>query len=44
MTIAVESDSGYAITHNLKDFDGADQFEVRTVTPMEFLREIGEIA
>lgn len=44
LELAVESDSGHIITHNLKDFDGAKQFGVQALTPVAFLREIGEIA
>ena len=32
----------YIVSHNVKDFRGAEQFGIRVVTPGEFLRIIGE--
>jgi putative PIN family toxin of toxin-antitoxin system len=42
LEVAVESESDYLVTHNLKDFAGADRFGIRVVTPKEFLKVIGQ--
>ncbi len=42
LELAVASGSTVIVTHNTKDFVGADQLGLRVLTPREFLREIGE--
>lgn len=42
LEVAVESESDYLVTHNLKDFVEADRFGIRVVTPKAFLAVIGE--
>ena len=42
LELAVSSESRVIVTHNKRDFAGADQFGLRVLTPQEFLREIGE--
>ena len=42
LEVAVAAQSPVIVTHNVKDFDGADQFGVRVYTPREWLRSIGE--
>jgi predicted nucleic acid-binding protein len=42
LELAVSSDSRTIITHNHRDFRGAEQVGLRVLTPREFLREIGE--
>ena len=39
---AVESNSDYIITFNKKDFQGIEKFNIKTVTPKEFLTMIGD--
>jgi predicted nucleic acid-binding protein len=41
LELAVEADCEVIVTHNVKDFVGAEQFGVRIVGPREFLRGIG---
>lgn len=38
---AVESESDFLVTFNLRDFAGAEQFDVVVVEPREFLQEVG---
>jgi predicted nucleic acid-binding protein len=40
---AVAADASHIVTHNVRDFDGADLFELQVVTPAGFLAEIGEL-
>lgn len=37
LEVAVESNSKYIITFNKKDFEGSHQFNIKVVTPFEFL-------
>ena len=43
LELAVECESDYIVTYNSRDFLAADRFQIRTVTPREFLKVIGEI-
>ena len=43
LELAVESESDYIITYNQKDFKGVSKFGIKTLTPIAFLRKIGEI-
>ncbi|MEK7798261.1 MAG: putative toxin-antitoxin system toxin component, PIN family [Acidobacteriota bacterium] len=43
LELAVESDCDFIVTHNVRDFRGADRFGLRAVTPHEFLKLIGVI-
>lgn len=43
LELAVESNSDFIITYNLKDFVQAANFDIEAITPAQFLREIGEI-
>jgi predicted nucleic acid-binding protein len=40
--LAVESESDFIITFNEKDFEGTEKFGIKTLTPKEFLKVIGE--
>lgn len=40
---AVAARADYLITHNIRDFTGADRFDVRVVTPGWFIRTFGGI-
>jgi hypothetical protein len=42
LELAVGAACPYIVTHNVRDFAGSEQFEVRIRTPREFLTEIGE--
>jgi putative PIN family toxin of toxin-antitoxin system len=42
LELAVESESDYIITYNKRDFEGIEKFGLNTITPKEFLMEIGE--
>ena len=41
LELAVESGCNFIVTHNIRDFSGAEQFGIRVVTPKEFLKVIG---
>ena len=42
LELAVESESDFIITFNKKDFKGSEKFGIKTLTPKEFLKRIGE--
>ncbi len=42
LELAVESESDFIITFNKRDFIGIDKFNIKTMTPKEFLKRIGE--
>jgi putative PIN family toxin of toxin-antitoxin system len=44
LELAVAAGCDTIVTYNGKDFAGSDQFNVRILTPKEFLDEIGELA
>lgn len=41
LELAVNAQCNYIVTHNVRDFQGSDQFGVSVVSPKEFLRQIG---
>ncbi len=41
LELAVEAQSDFIITYNLKDFKGTEKFGIRAITPKEFLELIG---
>jgi putative PIN family toxin of toxin-antitoxin system len=41
LELAVEAACGVIVTHNIRDFAGAEEFGIEAVTPGEFLRRIG---
>ncbi|MCP5107348.1 MAG: putative toxin-antitoxin system toxin component, PIN family [bacterium] len=41
LELAVESQSEFIITYNLKDFKAVDKFGIKAITPKEFLEFIG---
>ncbi|MHB1687111.1 MAG: PIN domain-containing protein [Ignavibacteriaceae bacterium] len=42
LELAVESECDFIITFNKKDFEGIEKFGIKTITPKEFLKVIGE--
>ena len=42
LELAVEAEADAIVTHNVRDFGAAVDFDVRILTPREFLGEIGE--
>jgi predicted nucleic acid-binding protein len=42
LELAVSGDCEFIVTYNLRDFQGADQFGISVVTPVEFLAIIEE--
>ena len=43
LELAVESESDFIITFNKRDFEGIEKFGIKTATPKEFLKAMGEI-
>jgi putative PIN family toxin of toxin-antitoxin system len=43
LELAVESQSDFIITYNVRDFGAAESFGISVETPREFLRRLGEI-
>ena len=43
LELAVESESEFIITYNLRDFVGIDKFGIQALTPKQFLQKLGEI-
>ena len=43
LEVAVEAGCDFVVTHNVRDFAGAERFGVRVVTPGEFLTRIGVV-
>jgi putative PIN family toxin of toxin-antitoxin system len=43
LEVAVEAGCDIVVTHNVRDFAGAERFGVRALTPGEFLKRIGGI-
>jgi len=44
LELAVEAGCGLIVTHNVRDFTGADPFGVEAIRPGEFLRRIGDLS
>ncbi|MHB8337403.1 MAG: putative toxin-antitoxin system toxin component, PIN family [Ignavibacteriaceae bacterium] len=42
LELAVESECDFIITFNKRDFEGTEKFGIRTLTPKEFFKVIGE--
>ncbi|MBU1667159.1 putative toxin-antitoxin system toxin component, PIN family [bacterium] len=44
LEVAFNAKADYIVTHNIKDFEGVeDKFEIKVLTPKEFLLTIGEL-
>ena len=37
LELAVEASADYLITHNIRDFEGSEQFGIRIISPRDFL-------
>lgn len=44
LELAVESESNYIVTHNLRDFEGVEKFKVEAISPQKLLQIIGDIS
>jgi putative PIN family toxin of toxin-antitoxin system len=44
LELAVAAGCTYIVTYNVRDFQGAEQFGIRVLTPKEFLQQIGELS
>lgn len=44
LDLAIESQADFIITYNKKDLQAAEQFEIRVLSPKEFLQIVGEIS
>jgi len=42
LEVAVESESEFIVTHNLRDFAGIEQFGLAAITPKQLLEKTGE--
>lgn len=42
LELAVESECDFIITYNIKDFKGAEKFNIKVITPIEFLKILGD--
>ena len=43
LEVAVEAGCDFVVTHNVRDFAGAERFGVQALTPGEFLKRIGVV-
>ncbi len=43
LEVAVEGECGFIVTHNVRDFAGAEKFGLEVVRPGEFLRRLEEM-
>lgn len=44
LEVAVESESEFIVTHNVRDFAGIAQFGLQAITPKQLLERIGELS
>ena len=44
LEVAVESESEFIVTHNIRDFAGIEQFGLQAITPRQLLEKIGELS
>ena len=42
LELAVQSQCDFIVTHNLKDFAGIEKFDIKAISPGQFLHKIGE--
>jgi hypothetical protein len=44
LEVAVESESTFIVTHNIRDFAGIEKFGLEAITPRQLLEQIGELS
>jgi len=44
LEVAVESESEFIVTYNVRDFAGIEQFGLQSITPKQLLEKIGELS
>ena len=44
LEVAVESESEFIVTYNVRDFTGIEQFGLEAITPRQLLEKIGELS
>lgn len=44
LEVAVESESEFIVTHNVRDFAGIEQFGLQAITPKQLHEKIGELS
>jgi putative PIN family toxin of toxin-antitoxin system len=44
LELAVESESEFIVTHNLRDFIGIEKFGLKAITPRQLLENTGELS
>lgn len=44
LELAVESECNYIVTHNLRDFEGSEKFNVKAISPQELLQITGGVS
>jgi len=44
LEVAVESESEFIVTHNVRDFAGIEQFGLEAITPRQLLEKTGELS
>ena len=44
LELAVESESDFIVTHNIRDFIGIEQFGIESITPKQLLEKIGKLS
>ena len=44
LEVAVESESEFIATHNVRDFAGIEQFGLEVINPRQLLEKIGELS
>jgi len=43
LEVAFNGNCNYIVTHNIKDFKGIEKFNIKAVTPKDFLKIVGEL-
>jgi predicted nucleic acid-binding protein len=43
LDLAVAAGADFIVTYNIKDFENTERFNIKAITPLEFLKILGEI-
>lgn len=43
LDLAIAANADFIITYNLRDFKDVERFDIKAITPFEFLQILGEI-